>query len=485
MSNRHLQLNKISIESRESDHFINATQLCKAGGKKFNDWYKTGPTKELIKELEKTLLNEQELQNNTEFLTSLQVASAISNEIQNEASSSEVTPNPTSLKLVDIKNGGKYRGSWIHPDLAVQLAQWISPVFSIQVSRWVRELITTGSVSVDSRKTDQELIELTKQLQLRDQELEVQAQKLQISEGKNLQLTTKIKDTEALKINGFVYISTTRQYSQNNQYKIGKTVRLNGRMSTYQTGRAQNDEMYYLFVFESEEYDFLETIIRRLLIKFRDVKQRDMYVLPYNLLHKYMAHVCNLFRTGFINELNNLIIDNLEFDVDVQSQDIPEPYDFANKGFKWFNEYSDDSDNEQSDDSSIDELSQTLGRLELTPSDSVSTLVISLPSVSSNTIKTKLRTKEQTHTVFTKWFKQSYVYSRQRTDVISMKSIFDQFRTQPTYTLLRSTEQKFITKTTLCDLICCDAIMKKNLYKILYINGKTHCSIFTHLRALI
>jgi hypothetical protein len=30
-------------------------------------------------------------------------------------------------------------GTWIHPDLAIQLAQWCSPSFAIQVSRWVKD----------------------------------------------------------------------------------------------------------------------------------------------------------------------------------------------------------------------------------------------------------------------------------------------------------------------------------------------------------
>jgi len=42
-----LILNGIVIISRD-DGFINATQLCKAGGKKFNHWYKTETVKKLI-----------------------------------------------------------------------------------------------------------------------------------------------------------------------------------------------------------------------------------------------------------------------------------------------------------------------------------------------------------------------------------------------------------------------------------------------------
>ncbi len=52
-----LTLNNIIIESRVVDKFINATQLCQAGGKKFNNWYQLTSTKELIRELEKNLAN--------------------------------------------------------------------------------------------------------------------------------------------------------------------------------------------------------------------------------------------------------------------------------------------------------------------------------------------------------------------------------------------------------------------------------------------
>ena len=57
-SNNNLVLSGIVIEYRKSDNFINATQLCKAGGKKFNDWYRLSTTKELIKELENNLITD-------------------------------------------------------------------------------------------------------------------------------------------------------------------------------------------------------------------------------------------------------------------------------------------------------------------------------------------------------------------------------------------------------------------------------------------
>jgi hypothetical protein len=128
---KNIELNGFVVSSRE-DGFINATQMCKAGNKKFNDWSRLESTKELIKELEELLKSDTDL--------------------------------PVS-QLIEIKKGNSCKfaqGSWIHPDLAVQLAQWISPKFAIQVSRWVRELAITGSVSVGSDKNNKQLLELQK-----------------------------------------------------------------------------------------------------------------------------------------------------------------------------------------------------------------------------------------------------------------------------------------------------------------------------------
>lgn len=44
-------------------------------------------------------------------------------------------------ELLVVKQGSPEfgGGTWIHPDLAIQLAQWCNKLFAIQVSRWVRD----------------------------------------------------------------------------------------------------------------------------------------------------------------------------------------------------------------------------------------------------------------------------------------------------------------------------------------------------------
>ena len=107
-TNKNLLLNGLVITARSGDGYINATKLCKAGGKEFKHWNSLESTKTLLTALESDV-------------------------------------GIATSQLIDIKKGNsiKYsQGSWIHPDLAVQLAQWISPEFSIKVSRWIRETCT-------------------------------------------------------------------------------------------------------------------------------------------------------------------------------------------------------------------------------------------------------------------------------------------------------------------------------------------------------
>ena len=125
-----IELNGIMVLSRQEDGYINATQLCKAGKKLFADWKRLESTKELIHVLKADM------------------------------------GNPI-MELIDVKKGGndkRNQGSWIHPDLAVQLAQWISPVFALQVSRWIRELAMSGKVTLGDEKNSDQLLKLQQEI---------------------------------------------------------------------------------------------------------------------------------------------------------------------------------------------------------------------------------------------------------------------------------------------------------------------------------
>lgn len=50
-------------------------------------------------------------------------------------------------ELIQPVRGGfpELQGTWVHPHIAIHLAQWLSPRFAVQVARWVYEWMTEGA----------------------------------------------------------------------------------------------------------------------------------------------------------------------------------------------------------------------------------------------------------------------------------------------------------------------------------------------------
>ncbi len=78
--------------------------MCKIAGKKMNDYTRLAFTQEYLKAL------------------------------------STDTGIPVSKLLQQVKGGiPEIQGTWVHPQIAIHLAQWLSPEFSVQVTKWVFE----------------------------------------------------------------------------------------------------------------------------------------------------------------------------------------------------------------------------------------------------------------------------------------------------------------------------------------------------------
>lgn len=103
VKSKSLVLNEVSILTRETDGYINATQLCKAGGKLFGNYRKTKETKEFLEELSSNI-------------------------------------HIRTMDLIKSNVGGSHSGTWVHRKVAYHIAQWISPKFSVQVSNWLDDL---------------------------------------------------------------------------------------------------------------------------------------------------------------------------------------------------------------------------------------------------------------------------------------------------------------------------------------------------------
>ena len=234
-----LILNDIVIISRSEDGFVNATQLCQAGGKRFADWYRLDSTKKLIHVLTKCDMGIPISQN--------------SNHIESNENN----------KFIDIKKGNSSnfeQGTWIHPDLAIQLAQWISPNFALQVSKWIRELFTKGKVEINTV--------LQKEIQLKDQRIKL-LENTCIKKQRRTQYTEK----------NVIYIVTTEDNKNKRIYIIGKSVNLTDRLSTYNK-TTEHEVIYYKACKSEEDMNIIENMILHKLKDYQERTNRDRFILP-------------------------------------------------------------------------------------------------------------------------------------------------------------------------------------------------------------
>ncbi len=228
----YLIINDITIQNRINDNYINATQLCKAGNKNFNDWYILESTKQLINELEKTIII-----SNEEF-------AILGNNIHNF--------------FIDKNN----QDIWIHPDLAIQLAQWISPVFAIQISKWIRDTISKKEFELNKKVKTLENLYVKKQ---------------------------KRKDYPEKYV---IYILTTESNKKDNIYIIGKAKTLKTRLGTYNK-TCEHEVIYYKTCGDEDSMDLAEKIVLHKLEKCREVANRDRFKLPIDKDIEFFINTIN------------------------------------------------------------------------------------------------------------------------------------------------------------------------------------------------
>jgi hypothetical protein len=227
-----ITLNNIVITSRPIDHYVNATQLCQAGGKLFKDWFRLESTKELIDEL---------------------------------SADGGILPSA----LVETKRGGNDKskqGSWIHPDLSIQLAQWISPKFAIQVSKWVRTLFNQGSIEIDLNL----LHEKERDMRIKDHRIK-QLESVCLSKQRRVEYPER----------NVIYMLTTDDHLQRRTYIIGKAKNLTNRLSTYNK-TCDHTVVHYRECKSEEDMETAETMILSKLRDYREQANRDRFILPDN-----------------------------------------------------------------------------------------------------------------------------------------------------------------------------------------------------------
>ena len=99
-------VNDITIGLRAADGYINATAMCAASGKLLAHYLENQTTKAFLEELFENI-------------------------------------GIPIFELVQVKRG-RNGGTWVHPQVAINLGQWCSPQFAVLVSKWVYEWMQEG-----------------------------------------------------------------------------------------------------------------------------------------------------------------------------------------------------------------------------------------------------------------------------------------------------------------------------------------------------
>lgn len=129
-----------AIERRQADGFVNATAMCKVGGKRLNDYLRVERTQEYITALAASVVGEKPC-------------------------GAAVAGFPaTASGLVDIRQGGQphLQGTWIHPRLAIDLARWISPAFAVWMDGWFLETIARPAAAAQPLEPGIHVVATTK-----------------------------------------------------------------------------------------------------------------------------------------------------------------------------------------------------------------------------------------------------------------------------------------------------------------------------------
>jgi hypothetical protein len=190
------------------DGYIFATALCKVAGKRVNNWLRLKETKDLVKKVEKS--------------------------------------DGTTSLIIEVYKGGnaKYsQGTWIHPDLGINLAQWCSPSFSLQVSKWIRELVFTDKVEIGKEKPEDEIMKaLREQLNNAEQIIVSMENECRHMRSKYTKLYQthqdylKRKEVYKLKKGACVYLMSMADSEDDvMKIKVGYTGSITDRVSGYRT----------------------------------------------------------------------------------------------------------------------------------------------------------------------------------------------------------------------------------------------------------
>ena len=210
----------IYIESNK-ECYINIENLCKTNKKSLNEWNKLDDTKIFLKALSKDV---------------------------NIPTHSLIISDQTHI-------------TWVHPYIAINIAQWISPETGVKISSWIHEIMLYNSK-----------LKNYKQLCLENTE---QKLKIECLTKKYVKLQSRVKYTDK----NVIYILTTPSHKKEGKYILGKATNLTNRLSVYNK-TDDYEVVYYQSCLDEETMALAEKCVFLKLKNYRQQANRERFILP-------------------------------------------------------------------------------------------------------------------------------------------------------------------------------------------------------------
>lgn len=193
---------------RELDGYINSTELCKMANKRLDNYMRCKQVRYLIEKL-------------------------------------CLKYNVTKDKIVDIHKGNSTKfnqGTWIHPDLGLNLAQWLSSDFSLKISEWINEW--KQYKTENQEKFETELIHIKPSDQKNDKEKIIQ-KKLQMLLGGEIEVETPCGYIDLLTKDSVIEIKVFYNW----KYALGQVLSYSNYYPNYKK------VVYFFKECDEDEYD--------------------------------------------------------------------------------------------------------------------------------------------------------------------------------------------------------------------------------------
>jgi len=231
-----------TIDHRDEDGYINVTNLCKAGNKQFKAWNRLEKTRAFIRVLSSTVLI-------------------------------------STVELIKHNSGGNgERHTWVHPQVAINIAQWISPQFDVKVSGWVYEIMMTGKVDITNTTSFKKLQEQDKQKSI----------KIQYLTKKYVRSQPRVQYKEKY----VIYVLTTALMKKERRYILGKATNLTSRLSVYNKSD-EHEVVYYQECGDEETMSMVESTVFHQLKEYREQANRERFILPKKEEIKFFSEKIN------------------------------------------------------------------------------------------------------------------------------------------------------------------------------------------------